>query len=50
MMREVKRRIDLLEYMKRIGIKTNKDLATVVSAYYTKPDEVMENVRKVLDE
>ncbi len=49
MMREVKRRIDLLEYMKQIGIKTNREIAVIVSAYYTNPDETMKDVRKVLD-
>ncbi|MCK5037496.1 MAG: type II/IV secretion system ATPase subunit, partial [Thermoplasmata archaeon] len=49
MLREVKRRIDLLEYMKRIGIKTNRELATIISAYYTNPDETMKDVRRVLD-
>ncbi|MCK4758348.1 MAG: type II/IV secretion system ATPase subunit [Thermoplasmata archaeon] len=50
MMREVKRRIDLLEYMKRIGIKTNREIAVVVSAYYTNPEKTMEDVQKVLAE
>ena len=49
MMREVKRRIDLLEYMKKIGIKTNREIAVIVSAYYTNPDETMKDVRKILD-
>ncbi len=50
MMREVKRRIDLLEYMKRIGIKTNREIAVIVSAYYTNPEKTMEDVQKVLAE
>ena len=48
MMREVKRRIDLLAYMKKTGIKTHKEVARMVSAYYKDPDEVMEDVRKEL--
>ncbi len=48
MMREVRRRIDLLEYMKRIGIKTHKEVARLISSYYKDPDKLMEDVKRVL--
>lgn len=55
MEREVKRRCDILEYMKLVEsqrTKTNpftyKDVARLVSWYYKEPDAVMETVRQAL--
>ncbi|MEM3395837.1 MAG: type II/IV secretion system ATPase subunit [Thermoplasmata archaeon] len=55
MEREVKRRCDILEYMKLIESQrpkdnpfTYKDVARLVSWYYKEPDAVMETVRQAL--
>lgn len=48
MMREVKRRIDLLEYMKIKKVNTHRKVARMVSAYYKDPDAVMKDVRETL--
>ncbi|HOL08005.1 MAG TPA: type II/IV secretion system ATPase subunit, partial [Methanomassiliicoccaceae archaeon] len=50
MEREVKRRIDILEYMKRIGVENYRQVAKIVSAYYKEPDKVIEEVRAKLSE
>jgi flagellar protein FlaI len=55
MEREIKRRCDILEYMKLVESKrsksepfTYKDVARLVSWYYKEPEAVMEMVRKAL--
>ncbi|MCX8174092.1 MAG: type II/IV secretion system ATPase subunit [Thermoplasmata archaeon] len=55
MEREVKRRCDILEYMKLVESQrskdnpfTYKDVARLVSWYYKEPDAVMETVRQAL--
>jgi flagellar protein FlaI len=48
--RELKRRIDILEYMKKIGVKNYREVAKIVSAYYKKPEKMMEEVKRVLSE
>ncbi len=50
MEREVKRRKDILEYMKKIGVRNYRDVARIVSSYYKDKKKVMEEVRKVLSE
>ena len=50
MEREVKRRIDILEYMKKIGVSNYRQVATIVSAYYKDPDRLMKEVREKLAE
>ncbi len=50
MEREVKRRKDILEYMKKIEVKNYRDVARIVSSYYKDRDKVMEEVRRVLSE
>ena len=48
MEREVKRRVDILNYMRKIGVKNYREVAKIVSAYYDHPDELMEEVERVL--
>ncbi len=50
MEREVKRRKDILDYMKKIGVSNYKEVARIVSAYYKDKKKVMEEVRRVLEE
>ncbi len=50
MEREVKRRREILEYMKKTGVSNYKEVAKIVSAYYKDKKKVMEEVRKVLYE
>ncbi len=50
MEREVKRRKDILEYMKKIEVRNYRDVARIVSSYYKDRDKVMEEVRRVLSE
>ncbi len=50
MEREVKRRKDILEYMKKIKVSNYKDVARIVSAYYKDKQQVMDEVRRVLSE
>jgi archaeal flagellar protein FlaI len=45
MEREVKRRIDILEYMKKIGVNNYRQVAKIVSAYYKDPEKVIKEVR-----
>ncbi len=46
MEREVKRRIDILEYMKKIGVNNYRQVAKIVSAYYKDPERVLKEVRE----
>ncbi|MGQ9587832.1 MAG: type II/IV secretion system ATPase subunit [Thermoplasmata archaeon] len=50
MEREIRRRVDILEYMKRIGIDSHRKVATIISAYYKDPELVMKEVRAKLAE
>jgi flagellar protein FlaI len=50
MQAEVKRRVDILEYMRKIGVVSHRDVAKLVSSYYKNPKVVMEEVRRVLYE
>jgi len=50
MERELKRRVDILEYMKKINIDNHRKVATVISAYYKDPEKVMKEVRAKLAE
>lgn len=46
MEREVKRRMDILEYMKKIGVNNYRQVAKIVSAYYKDAEKVMKEVRE----
>jgi len=48
MEQEVKRRLDIFEYMKRMEIKNYRDVAKIVSSYYKDPDGMMKIVRDTL--
>lgn len=50
MERELKRRVDILEYMKKVGIDNHRKVATIISAYYKDPEKVMKEVRAKLAE
>jgi flagellar protein FlaI len=45
MEQEVKRRIDIFEYIKKKQIANYRDVARIVSGYYKDPDETMKMVR-----
>jgi len=46
--REIKRRVDILNYMKEIGVKNHRQVSKIISDYYKNPDAVMKEVRRVL--
>ena len=50
MEREVKRRIDILEYMMSTGVSNYRQVAKIVSAYYKDPEKVMREVRAKMPE
>ena len=50
MEREIKRRVDILEYIKKMGIDSHRKVAAVISAYYKDPEKVMKEVRAKLAE
>jgi len=50
MEREIKRRVDIMEYMKKVSIDSHKKVATIISAYYKDPEKVMKEVRAKLAE
>ncbi len=50
MEREVKRRIHILEYMKKTSVNNYRQVAKIVSAYYKDPEKVMRMVHEKLME
>jgi flagellar protein FlaI len=46
MMDEIKRRIEILEWMKDNNIRAFKDVARTVASYLENPDEIMEKIRR----
>ena len=48
--REVKRRVDILEYMKATGVDNFRKVAAIISSYYKDPDVVISDVRQKLKE
>src|SRR6267143_491513 len=48
MEQEVKRRLDIFDYMKRSDIKNYRDVAKIVSSYYRDPDGMIKIVRDTL--
>lgn len=48
MEREVKRRTDIIEYMKETGAGNFRKVASIISSYYKDPDTVITEVRKTL--
>ena len=50
MEREIKRRVDILDYMKKMAMDSHRKVATIISAYYKDPEKVMKEVRAKLAE
>ncbi len=48
MEQEVKRRLDLFEYMRRSGVQNYRDVAKIVSSYYKDPESMIKIVRETL--
>jgi len=48
--REVKRRIDILDYMKATGVDNFRKVASIISSYYRDPEVVITEVRRKLKE
>jgi flagellar protein FlaI len=48
--REVKRRIDLIAYMRKIGVSNYMDVSRIISAYYKDPEKVVKKARDELKE
>ena len=48
MEQEVKRRLDLFDYMKRTGVQNYRDVAKIVSSYYKDPEGMIKIVRETL--
>jgi flagellar protein FlaI len=46
--REVKRRIDLIAYMRKIGVGNYIDVSRIISAYYKDPEKVLKKAREEL--
>ncbi len=49
MEQEVKRRLDLFEYMKRTSVQNYRDVAKIVSSYYKDPEGMIKIVRETLN-
>jgi len=45
MEREVRRRVEILEFMRRGGATNYKEVAKIISAYYKYPERLMEEIR-----
>ena len=48
--REVKRRVDILDYMNLTGVDNFRKVASIISSYYKDPDTVISEVRQKLKE
>lgn len=48
MEQEVRRRIQIFNYMRKIGIQSHRDVAKIVSSYYKEPDAVYKKAKDVL--
>jgi flagellar protein FlaI len=48
MKEEVKRREEILEWMRKTNVRNYVDVAKIISAYYKNPEETIANVRKEL--
>jgi flagellar protein FlaI len=46
MEREVKRRVEILEYMKKTGVDNYKQVARIISAYYKNPERAIKEIRE----
>jgi flagellar protein FlaI len=50
MEREVKRRVDILEFMKKSGFDNYRQVAKIISAYYKDPEKVGKEIKEKLDQ
>jgi flagellar protein FlaI len=50
MEREVKRRVDILEYMKKSGFDNYRRVAKIISAYYKDPEKLGKEIREKLQQ
>jgi len=48
MEQEIKRRLDIFEYMKKLGVQNYRDVARIVSGYYKDPEGTIKIVRETL--
>jgi flagellar protein FlaI len=48
MEREVKRRVDILDFMKKSGVDNYRQVANIISAYYKDPEKVGKEVKEKL--
>jgi flagellar protein FlaI len=48
MEQEVRRRIELFKYMKKIGLEKHTEVAKIVSSYYKDPDTVYKKAKEIL--
>jgi len=48
MEREWRRRVEILEYMKKINVGHYREVARIISTYYKSPDKIMKEVREVM--
>ncbi len=48
MEQEVKRRLDIFDYMKRVDVQSHRDVARIVSSYYRDPEGVIKRIREEL--
>ncbi len=46
MEREMQRRVEILEYMRKTGVNNYQQVAKIVSAYYRNPERVMKEIRE----
>ncbi len=48
MEQEVKRRLDIFDYMKKTNVQNHRDVAKIVSGYYRDPEGVIKRIREAL--
>jgi len=48
--REWRRRVEILEYMKKIEVTHYRQVARIISTYYKNPDKVMKEVRETMSQ
>ncbi|MFA5312743.1 MAG: type II/IV secretion system ATPase subunit, partial [Methanomassiliicoccales archaeon] len=45
MEREMQRRVEILDYMRKLGVNNYRQVAKIISAYYRNPDKLIKEVR-----
>ncbi|MCE5295917.1 MAG: type II/IV secretion system ATPase subunit [Euryarchaeota archaeon] len=45
MERELQRRVEILDYMRKLGVNNYRQVAKIISAYYRNPDKLIKEVR-----